>query len=162
MRNLWAPWRISYILGPKPDACIFCLDENRSTDRERFILYRSSSCFVVMNKYPYNNGHVMVAPYVHVSCITELAPEESLDFMHIMQKSAGIVKKHFKAQGMNIGMNIGAAAGAGIKEHLHCHIVPRWNGDANFMAVLAEVHTIPQHIEETYLALLPYFEDKRP
>lgn len=157
MQNIWAPWRIEYILGQKPDACVFCLSEDKTLDRERLILYRGEHCFVIMNRYPYNNGHLMISPYRHVSCITELNADEAAEMMALTQKCTTILKSHFKTQGVNIGYNIGSAAGAGIKDHLHCHLVPRWNGDANFITVLADVHTIPQHLDETYAALLPLF-----
>lgn len=157
MENLWAPWRIEYILGPKPDGCVLCLDENRARDAERQVLLRGRTCFVIMNKFPYCNGHVMVAPLAHLADIGELPPETANEFMRLIQLSAGVLNKHFHPQGINIGMNIGEAAGAGVREHLHCHLVPRWNGDSNFMAVLADVRTIPEHLERTYQALLPYF-----
>lgn len=157
MKNLWAPWRIQYILGPKAGECVLCLDEDTSRDQERLILFRGRHNFVIMNKYPYCNGHIMVAPYDHVACLTELTPVKSADLMHLVSACTGILKGHFKAQGINVGLNLGEAAGAGVREHLHCHLVPRWNGDSNFMAVMADVRTIPQHIEETYAALLPHF-----
>jgi ATP adenylyltransferase len=163
MKNLWAPWRMEYILAPKADKCVFCLDQNdrgnKQTILQRQILYQGKKCFVLMNKYPYCNGHIMLAPYAHLSCITELDPESCAEFMSLLQKSTNILLQHFKAQGINIGINLGEAAGAGVREHLHCHLVPRWNGDSNFMAVMAEVRTIPQHLEHTYQALLPYFAE---
>ena len=163
MKNLWAPWRIEYILGPKADGCIFCLDgetrRNQAKLAERLVLHQGKSAFVIMNKYPYCNGHLMVAPYAHLACVSELGPEEAADFMRLVQATTKILRRHFKAQGLNIGMNLGEAAGAGVRDHLHCHLVPRWNGDSNFMAVLAEVRTIPQHLEETYAALRPYFAE---
>jgi ATP adenylyltransferase len=163
MKNLWAPWRIEYILGPKADNCIFCLDgstrQNQVALAERLVLHLGKSAFVVMNKYPYCNGHLMVAPHAHASCISELGREEAADFMYLVQVTTKILRGHFKAQGLNIGMNLGEEAGAGVRDHLHCHLVPRWNGDSNFMAVMAEVRTIPQHLEETYAALRPYFAE---
>ncbi|MDR2891948.1 MAG: HIT domain-containing protein [Deltaproteobacteria bacterium] len=158
MKNLWAPWRVSYILGPKADKCVFCLEQDSSQDKERLVLYRGRRCFVIMNKYPYCNGHIMVAPLDHVACITELDAESSAEFMTLVQRCTNILREHFKAQGINIGINLGEAAGAGVREHLHCHLVPRWNGDSNFMAVMADLRTIPQHLDETYQALLPYFK----
>ncbi|MDL2285613.1 HIT domain-containing protein [Desulfovibrio sp. OttesenSCG-928-F07] len=157
-KNLWAPWRIDYILGPKAGSCVFCLNKDTTDDCERQILYRGKHSFVIMNKYPYCNGHIMVAPYAHVADITDLAADELADLMQLVQKSALILRAHLKCQGMNIGMNIGEAAGAGVREHLHCHLVPRWNGDSNFMASLGGLRTIPQHLTETYKALLPLFQ----
>jgi ATP adenylyltransferase len=110
-----------------------------------------------MNKYPYCNGHLLIAPYAHLSCITELDQESAAEFMLLIQRTADILRRHFEAQGINIGINLGEAAGAGVREHLHCHLVPRWNGDSNFMAVMSELRTIPQHLENTYQFLLPYF-----
>lgn len=159
MDTLWAPWRIEYILGPKPDSCVLCLAESRASDHERQVLYRGRHNFVIMNKFPYCNGHIMVAPFRHVADICDLTAETANEFMRLIQLSAGVLNKHFHPQGINIGMNIGAAAGAGVREHLHCHLVPRWNGDSNFMAVLADVRTVPEHLTRTYESLLPYFNE---
>lgn len=158
MKQLWAPWRIEYILGPKPDECVFCLP-SPAEDEERLVLYRGQSCFVIMNKFPYSNGHIMVCPYRHVMAIEDLTAAESGEMMNLLQKCSSILKKHFNCEGINIGLNQGEAAGAGVREHLHFHLVPRWNGDSSFMAVMDEVRTIPQHLSETYKSLLPYFGD---
>lgn len=157
MDTMWAPWRIEYILGPKPDSCVFCLGEGREHDKERQVLYRGKHNFVIMNKYPYSNGHIMVAPVDHIADICDLPDETACEFMRLIRLSASVLNKHFHPQGINIGMNIGEAAGAGVREHLHCHLVPRWNGDSNFMTVIGEVRTIPEHLKETYASLLPYF-----
>ncbi len=157
MSNLWAPWRINYILGPKADECVLCIGTDKTLDPDKQVLYRGKHCFAIMNKYPYCNGHIMVAPYGHVADISALEPKVAAELMSLIQASAKILKEHFKCSGMNIGINIGEAAGAGVREHLHCHLVPRWVGDSNFMAVLADVRTIPQHLTETYRALLPKF-----
>lgn len=159
MKQLWAPWRIDYILGPKAGECVFCLPEDKGEDAERLVLHRGSSCFVIMNKFPYSNGHLMVCPYRHVMNIEELQPEEAAEMMRLLQECSKILKKHFKCEGINIGLNQGEAAGAGIREHLHFHLVPRWNGDSSFMAVLDEARIIPQHLSETYRQLLPYFKE---
>lgn len=157
MKQLWAPWRIDYILGPKPDECVFCLPSEQE-DEERLVLYRGKSCFVIMNKFPYNNGHIMVCPYRHVMAIEDLTPEESSEAMSLLQKCAAILRAHFNCEGINIGLNQGQAAGAGVREHLHFHLVPRWNGDSSFIAVMDEVRTMPQHLSETYRALAPRFK----
>lgn len=120
---------------------------------------RGETCFVIMNKFPYANGHIMVCPYRHVMNLEDLTPGESAEIMEFLQKCAVILKKHFNCQGINIGLNLGEAAGAGVREHLHFHLVPRWNGDSSFMAVMDEVRVIPQHLLETYAALLPFFEN---
>lgn len=157
MKQLWAPWRIEYILGPKPDACVFCLPETTEEDEERLVLHRAGRAFVIMNRYPYNNGHIMVCPYRHVSELTELTREETHEIMDLVQRCSGILKQHFNCEGINVGLNLGKAAGAGIGEHLHFHLVPRWNGDSSFIAVMDDVRTVPQHIRETYRALRACF-----
>lgn len=159
MKHLWAPWRIDYILGEKPDHCVFCLPENTDEDAERLVLFRGRHCFVIMNKYPYNNGHIMVCPYRHVMNLEDLTPEESTEMMELLKECAPILKKRFHCQGINIGLNQGEAAGAGIREHLHFHLVPRWNGDSSFIAVMDDVRTIPQHLRETWQTLRPHFSE---
>lgn len=158
MKQLWTPWRIEYILGPKPDECVFCLPDSYNQDQQRLVLFRGESCFVIMNKFPYSNGHLMVCPYRHVMALEDLTEAESQETMHLLRECAKILKKHFKCEGINIGLNQGQAAGAGIREHLHFHLVPRWNGDSSFMAVMDEVRTIPQHLDATYSELKPYFD----
>lgn len=158
MKHLWTPWRIDYILGPKPDDCVFCVPENSDEDEERLILYRGKKCFVIMNKFPYNNGHIMICPYRHVMNLEDLDLTESQEMMELLQNCAPVLKEHFHCEGINIGLNQGQAAGAGIREHLHFHMVPRWNGDSSFIAVMDEVRTIPQHLHETWKNLKPYFE----
>ncbi|HJA77791.1 MAG TPA: HIT domain-containing protein [Candidatus Desulfovibrio gallistercoris] len=157
MKQLWAPWRIEYILGPKPDTCVFCLPESTEEDEERLVLHRGGRAFVIMNRYPYNNGHIMVCPFRHVSELTELSREETHEIMDLVQLCSGILKQHFNCEGINVGLNLGKAAGAGIGEHLHFHLVPRWNGDSSFIAVMDDVRTVPQHIRETYKALRACF-----
>lgn len=162
MKHLWTPWRIAYILGPKPDTCVFCLPRHTAEDAERLILYRGRLAFVVMNKFPYSNGHLMVCPYRHIMQLADLAKEETHEIMDLMQTCTGILTRHFHCEGINIGLNQGQAAGAGVREHLHFHLVPRWNGDSSFMAVMDEVRIIPQYLEETFTALKPYFTAAAP
>lgn len=159
MKQLWAPWRIEYILGPKPGECVFCLPPTDTEDTERLVLYRGKSCFVIMNKFPYNNGHIMVCPYRHVMALEDLTDNESQEIIQLLQTCSAILKAHFHCEGINVGLNQGEAAGAGIREHLHFHLVPRWNGDSSFMAVMDEVRTMPQCLAETYAALKPRFEN---
>ena len=159
MDVLWAPWRLDYILGPKPGECVFCIPEDTSEDEERCILARGEHCFVIMNKFPYNNGHLMVTPYRHVSNLTDLTPDESNDCMTWLRHCTDILGKAFNPQGINLGLNIGEAAGAGIAQHLHFQIVPRWNGDASFMAVFGETTVIPEHLSSTYSRLRPLFAE---
>ncbi len=158
MKNLWAPWRIDYILGKKEPYCIFCPEGNGHSDEERLILYRGKKIMVVMNKYPYNNGHLLVAPWKHVSNIVDLDEEEMLDIMICIQHCVKILKKTMRPDGFNVGLNLGAAAGAGIEEHLHFHVVPRWNGDTNFLAAIADIRCIPEHLRQTYKKLKPFFQ----
>lgn len=159
MKTIHAPWRIQYILGPKPDTCVFCLPEHTGEDEERRILLRARHCFVVMNIYPYSSGHLMVTPYRHVQDITELSAEESHEIMDYVQKSAFVLREAFKPQGINVGINLGEAAGAGIREHLHVHLVPRWNGDHSFMPVMSGTGVLPESLRSTYERLKPFFDN---
>jgi len=157
-KTLWAPWRMEYILSEKSGDCILCLDKDKSNDKKRLVLYRSSQSFVILNRYPYNNGHLMVAPLAHIANIEDLNSEASLDMFQLLQESIKILRTCLKADGFNIGINIGRVGGAGVEEHLHIHLVPRWNGDTNFMAVLNDVRIMPEYLEDSYNKLYPYFE----
>jgi ATP adenylyltransferase len=159
MEQLWAPWRMDYILGPKPDACVFCLPEDQSGDRERLVLARGRHSFVIMNKFPYNSGHLMVTPRRHVSCITELTVDENVELTRGLAYCTDVLTKVMRPQGINIGLNLGEAAGAGIAAHLHYQMVPRWNGDSSFMAVFSETRVMPQLLASTYDRLQPFFKD---
>jgi len=150
MKILWAPWRIEYIRSPKHDGCIFCDFPKEGRDRERLILYRGERAFVIMNNYPYNPGHVMVAPYRHVANWEELTDEELLEIMKLTQLMIRAIKRAMNPDGFNLGVNLGRVAGAGIDSHVHLHIVPRWNGDTNFMPVIADTKVIPESLEEAY------------
>jgi ATP adenylyltransferase len=150
MHHIFAPWRIEYIKGEKYEGCIFCDFPRENNDEERLILYRGEYSFIIMNNYPYNPGHVMVAPYRHVSPLEELTDEETLDMMNNTKMIIKAIKSTMNPDGFNLGINLGRIAGAGIEDHIHFHVVPRWDGDTNFMPVLADVKVIPQAIEETY------------
>ena len=156
MERIFAPWRIRYIESPKYEGCIFCDFPKENKDEERLILYRGKSCFVIMNNYPYNPGHLMIAPYRHVASVEELNDEEALEMMKLSQKMVEVIKKAMNPDGFNLGINLGKVAGAGIEDHIHLHIVPRWNGDTNFMPVLADVKVIPEAIEDSYKKLKKY------
>ena len=162
MKQLWSPWRLDYILGPKPDVCVFCLPTHTDEDEERLVLYRGKWNFVVMNKYPYNNGHLMVTPYRHIMNLCDLPAEEAAELMRLLQSCTAILQQCFSPQGVNIGLNLGEAAGAGIREHMHFHLVPRWNGDSSFMAIMDEVRVIPEHLCATYATLKPFFAGLDP
>ena len=154
MKTLWAPWRMGYILSDKKqDDCILCPGNDRSKDEERLIQYVGSLTMVIMNKYPYNNGHLLVSPIRHVPGLDQLSDEESLDLLQMVRKSIDVLKKVMNPEGFNVGLNLGIVAGAGLEDHMHFHIVPRWNGDTNCMTVLGEVRVIPEHIKETYKKL---------
>jgi ATP adenylyltransferase len=159
MQVLWAPWRMDYITsGDKGEGCIFCPGDDRGRDKERLILYAGSMTSVMMNKFPYINGHLLVAPVRHIPDLAGLSNEESLALIRTVTDSIEILKRVIGPEGFNIGLNLGKIAGAGVEGHMHFHIVPRWNGDTNYMTVLGEVRVIPEHIEETYEKLRPHFE----
>lgn len=158
MKTLWAPWRIEYIRGEgKTPGCIFCDKPKEANDRENLILYRGKTCYIIMNRYPYSNGHIMVLPFRHTKMLEDLTSQEKLELMD--QIALGMeALKVFRPDGFNIGMNLGRAAGAGIEDHLHFHVVPRWNGDTNFMPVIGDVRVIPEYLEETYARLVGSLE----
>jgi len=150
MDTLWAPWRIDYIRSDKTEnGCIFCNKAKSTTDFENLILFRGKTCFVIMNYYPYNNGHLMVVPYRHTSDFHELTGEEKIEIMNLLDTGMQILREDMRAQGFNLGVNVGHVAGAGIAEHLHFHIVPRWGGDTNFMPVTGHTKVISEALEET-------------
>ena len=148
MERLWAPWRLEYVQGTGSSGCIFCLGD-ASDDEARLVLHRGQHCFIIMNRFPYSNGHLMVAPLRHVADPGLLDAAEVAELHRLTTVSREILRKVGKAQGFNIGMNLGAVAGAGVADHLHQHIVPRWAGDTNFMPVFADVRVIPQHLQAT-------------
>ncbi len=163
MEKLWAPWRLQYIKiadQMNEEGCIFCdlPNEDPENDRKNLILFRGQHSFVIMNKFPYNNGHLMVVPYRHTGGLEHLVSEEKLELMDLLEKSIAALREAFSPHGFNIGMNLGRVAGAGIDEHIHFHIVPRWNGDTNFMPVLADTKVISAGLEETYEQLRPLFD----
>ncbi|HOT97836.1 MAG TPA: HIT domain-containing protein [bacterium] len=157
MNKLWAPWRMEYILQEKPEGCIFCDKPLEARDRENLILHRGASCFVIMNFYPYNNGHLMVVPYRHTADLAGLTESERLEMMTLLGRCTEVLGAQMHPQGFNIGMNLGQVAGAGIDEHLHFHIVPRWNGDTNFMPVTGHTKVLSQGLQESWEALRGLF-----
>lgn len=151
MKPLHAPWRIQYVLGPKPppsDKSVFLQMLESNEDEKNFIIARRKTCFAVLNTYPYNGGHLMVIPNRQVPSIGDLSDEELLEMMRLVQTCQSALIKVMKPQGFNIGINQGKVAGAGIAEHLHIHVVPRWEGDNNFMPVIAETSVLPQALSE--------------
>ncbi len=153
MERIWAPWRIEYILTDKSDGCILCEKPKEDKDTQNYILYRGVKNFIMLNSYPYNPGHLLVAPYRHTGNPEELTEEERNEHFALVSRSIGVLREVFKPGGFNIGANIGKVAGAGIDDHFHSHIVPRWQGDTNYIPVLADVRVLPQALAETYQEL---------
>jgi ATP adenylyltransferase len=151
MERLWAPWRMGYVSKAGEGECIFCVKPKESSDEKNYIVKRGKYCFSMLNIYPYNNGHLMVAPYRHVPDLLDLREEEIVEMMQMLRELEAKLKKLLKPDGFNIGINIGRAAGAGFEGHIH--IVPRWNGDTNFMPVLSDTKVISQSLEELYKLL---------
>jgi ATP adenylyltransferase len=150
METLWAPWRIDYILSKKPQGCIFCTKPRDEKDLENLILYRGKHLFIIMNAFPYNNGHMMVVPYRHTSTLEGWSAEERVEMMALADLGVAVLKMAMRPDGFNLGINMGQVAGAGIADHIHLHIVPRWNGDTNFMPVLSDTRVISEALTATY------------
>lgn len=157
MRQLWAPWRLDFILQPKPDTCFFCDAIAGPDDREALLLVRAEQAICIMNRYPYNSGHLMVAPTRHEGDIEAFEADGLASMQQLLQRSVAILRETMSPEGFNIGLNLGKVAGAGVADHLHWHIVPRWNGDTNFMPVLGDVKVVPQALTELYDQLKPKF-----
>ncbi len=160
MKQLWAPWRMDYI-APQAERTkedIFCTKPAAHRDAEEYILYRGEYCFMMLNLYPYNNGHLMIAPYKHVSSIEDLDAATLAELMAQAQLALRALRFAMKPDGFNMGINEGKVAGAGFAEHVHLHVVPRWNGDTNFMPVLADVKVMPQHLDSVYQELTKAIE----
>ncbi|MEW6387028.1 MAG: HIT domain-containing protein [Thermodesulfobacteriota bacterium] len=158
MKVLWAPWRMEYILGEdKSPGCIFCPwpEEDRAA---RLVLFSGRLTRVMMNKYPYINGHLLISPLRHVPGLEDLSLAELLDLQVKLRHSLAILKQVMRPDGFNVGLNLGTVAGAGVESHLHFHVVPRWNGDTNYIPVFAEVRVIPEHFRQTYERLAPHFQ----
>ena len=155
MKTMWAPWRMEYILSEKEDQCIFC---EALTQKSDLTLYRGNTTMVMMNKFPYINGHLLVSPLKHLATLDLLGKDQMGDLLMTVERSIDILKKVMNPDGFNVGLNLGRVAGAGVEEHLHFHIVPRWSGDTNALTVFADVRVIPEHIRATYNSLKPLFE----
>jgi len=160
MHIMWAPWRVKYILGGAGDGCIFCDKLKENKDPENHILFRGKKSFCLLNAYPYNSGHVMVAPYSHVGELELLDDEELLDLMKVTRMAMKALNAALKPDGFNIGITVGRGAGAGITDHVHVHIVPRWGGDTNFMPVTAGTKVIPQSLDGMYETLAGKFSSE--
>jgi len=158
MSQLWSPWRMEYILGDKSDGCIFCEKTKEDQDPENLILLRGQHSFIMMNRYPYNNGHLMVAPYAHVDSPLKLPFEAQVEMTSLVDVCLDVLTEAMHPDGFNVGMNLGASAGAGIKDHIHMHVVPRWIGDTNFMPVISDTRVIVEALEKSYEKLKPLFD----
>ena len=149
-RPLWAPWRIDFIRSEKDKNCFLCIDgDDNSADFENLIIARGEHNFVILNRYPYNSGHIMISPYRHIGDIEDMNKEERYEMMDLTVKAKQVLSKVLNPDGFNVGFNLGTAAGAGVADHIHMHIVPRWNGDTNFMPVLAGIHVVPESLNDT-------------
>jgi ATP adenylyltransferase len=157
MKTLWAPWRIEYIRSEKPAGCIFCLNDACSDDRDCLVLHRSPHSLVMLNRYPYSNGHILVAPHRHLPDLNGLSGEEAADLLAMVTLSCNALLEAASPEGFNIGINLGKAAGAGVEDHVHMHVVPRWQGDTNFMSVVADLRVMPENLMTTYDSLIPIF-----
>lgn len=163
MNNLWAPWRMEFIedLKLQKGGCIFCELTLKGDDRERLVLHRGKTAFVVMNRFPYNNGHLLISPYRHVATIKELKKEEHQEMLELAGESVEIMTRAIEAEGFNCGINLGRAGGAGILDHVHLHVVPRWVGDTNFLPVMSETRSMPEYLKNTYDRLIGGFKSIR-
>ena len=158
MERLWSPWRLAYVTGASDaQGCVFC--EALATDAAvPLVLFRGDACYIILNLYPYNNGHLMVVPNRHVASLADASANELSELMALTRRAELVLNEVYKPHGLNVGINLGRPAGAGIVDHLHVHIVPRWTGDTNFMTVVGEVRVLPEALEETARRLRPVFE----
>ena len=157
-QRLWAPWRLEYIKGPKAEECIFCVKPEGDDDESAYIVHRGERCFVILNAFPYNNGHLMIAPYAHMPSIEDLDDDTLLELMTLSRRSLGVLRDEYGPEGFNLGINQGKVAGAGMEDHVHLHIVPRWGADTNFMPVIGDTRVLPQSLADSWTALHGRFE----
>ena len=150
MDHLWSPWRMEYILSSKTDGCVFCAKPDLDDDSAEHVLVRGQSAYITLNRYPYNNGHLLVVPYLHVASLEHLPAATLTEMLLLVNQGLATLRLAMQPEGFNIGVNLGKAAGAGIEPHVHIHVVPRWNGDTSFMSTIGETRTIPEALEQTY------------
>jgi ATP adenylyltransferase len=152
MRNLYAPWRMEYIGAPQAPGCLFCRTREApaTDDRQNLVVHRADDAMVMLNKFPYNSGHVMVAPRAHVASLVDLDDDRTLATMRLVRRALAVLQGLMAPDGFNVGVNIGREAGAGVPDHVHVHVVPRWSGDTNFLPVLADVKVISEHLDRTW------------
>ena len=156
MDSLWAPWRIGYILREKEEGCFLCRKPSENDDAKNHILFRERNCFALLNAYPYNAGHIMVAPYQHTGALEDLSTQGLGELMELTVRCKQLLQRAMNPDGFNLGLNLGLVAGAGLRDHIHFHIVPRWNGDTNYMPVLSDTRVVPQALDELYADLMKH------
>jgi ATP adenylyltransferase len=160
MDHLWTPWRSTYMkTGKHGTGCIFCEAMAGNEDENKLIPFRGEHAFVILNRYPYTSGHLMIAPYAHISRLNEAGQPALEEIMHLARRAETVLEKAYRPDGINLGMNLGRAAGAGIAEHIHMHVLPRWTGDANFMTTVGDTRIIPESLGETYWKIKQGFEE---
>jgi ATP adenylyltransferase len=161
MDRLWSPWRYQYVSRAAPGGdCIFCLPPATDSDRRNYVLHRGPLCFVLLNLFPYTSGHLMIAPYRHVATLAEAGAEALAEMIGLASRAEEALTAAYRPQGLNLGINLGECAGAGVAGHIHMHVLPRWTGDANFMTTVGETRVLPEDLQTTYEKLLPLF--RRP
>ena len=160
--RVWAPWRLEYIRSPKPGGCIFCraLSPEGGGDETNHVLHRGERCFVILNAFPYTSGHLMVAPYAHVPSIEDLDGAAAAEVMSLAQRSLAALRRNYRPEGFNLGVNEGEVAGAGVADHVHLHVVPRWGGDTNFMTTVGDARVLPQALEDACAELRERFAEQ--
>ena len=157
MDRLWSPWRYRYVSKKGPEECIFCVKIAENDDNRNYVIHRAEKNFVLLNMYPYTSGHLMVAPYAHVSSLSESDPAALSEMMLLAQRAEAALRKAYNPSGFNMGLNIGESAGAGIAGHIHMHVLPRWPGDANFMTTIGETRVMPEDLDTTWVKLKDAF-----
>ncbi len=161
MKHLWSPWRLEYLTAPMADGCIFCHAAESESDRENLVLLRGERAFLILNRFPYNNGHFMAVPYDHVPSLEDLDAPTLTEMMLLLNRGMAALRAVMRPDGFNIGANLGTCAGAGIEYHVHIHAVPRWTGDTNFMPIIGDMRVVPQTWQQTYDQLRAALEDER-
>lgn len=153
MDHLWSPWRYRYVSAGPVEGCLFCRIASESKDRENYVVLRAERNFVLLNRFPYTSGHLMIAPYEHAATLEEAAPETLAEMMSLARRASAALRRIYRPEGMNLGLNIGKCAGAGVADHIHMHVLPRWMGDVNFMTTVGETRVLPEDLETTYQKL---------
>ena len=157
MDRLWSPWRLEYVTGNKAKDCVFCLDGEDAANQRALIVHEGRTAFVILNLYPYNNGHLMVVPYRHLATLAALSADELQEIAALTQLSEAALTEAYQPHGINVGINLGKPAGAGVESHMHVHLVPRWNGDTNFMTVVGQMRVLPEDLASSAARLRPIF-----